>query len=216
MFGDPVTNPKGWDKMSLGELVPQKGQIVDGPFGSSLKPECYVADGVRVVRNFNIQNDFFDKSEFVYVTEEKFSEIKRSNVEYGDLLFSTKGTIGSVCIMPKLEGKSVLSASGTVRIRFPETSKISPEFAVQQMVQRNYKKYMKWFEAGTNQKYLNLSGIRKMELIVPPLELQQKFLNLRTKNYSLKSRSETTFVKTDNLFNSLLQKAFRGETLKND
>ena len=211
MFGDPVTNPKGWEKVSLGELIPQKGQIVDGPFGSSLKPECYVADGVRVVRNFNIQDDFFDESEFVYVTEEKFSEIKRSNVKCGDLLLSTKGTIGNVCIMPKLEGKSALSASGTVRIRFPETSKVLPEFAVQQMVQKNYKQYIKWFEAGTNQKYLNLSGIRKMELIVPPLELQQKFLNLRTKNYSLKSKSNSIFVETGNLFNSLLQKAFRGE-----
>lgn len=53
MFGDPVTNPKRWPTTTLGQLIPDKGAIVDGPFGSSLKPEHYVESGVRVVRNFN-------------------------------------------------------------------------------------------------------------------------------------------------------------------
>jgi type I restriction enzyme S subunit len=48
MFGDPVRNPKGWKTLNFGEIAPEKGLIVDGPFGSTLKPECYVEAGVRV------------------------------------------------------------------------------------------------------------------------------------------------------------------------
>ncbi|NER27845.1 MAG: hypothetical protein F6J89_09480 [Symploca sp. SIO1C4] len=211
MFGDPVTNPKGWDKTTFGDLVPAKGEIVDGPFGSSLKPECYVNNGIRVIRNFNIHDDLFDQSSFVYVTEQKFVEIFRSNVIPGDLLLSTKGTIGDICVMPELQGESVLSASGTVRIRLPGKSPLLAEFIVQQMVQASYKKYMKLFEAGTNQKYLNLSGIRKMELIVPPMQIQHNFVAVRENINHLKIRQQIDYSESNNLFNSILQKAFRGE-----
>ncbi len=199
------------EKNFPGALTPQKGQLVDGPYGSLLKPECYKKEGVRVVRYVNIKDDFFDESEFKYVSEQKFAEIKRNNIQHQDLLLCTKSTAHNVCLMPNLKGKSVLSTSGIVRIRLPRDSPILPEFAVQQMSQKSYKQYLKLFESGSKQKYLNLSGIRKMELIAPPLELQHHFLELKIKHSSLKFKNHLSCVESENLFNSLLQKAFLGE-----
>src|SRR5262249_6036857 len=133
MFGDPVTNRKGWPNETIAELCSRGATLVDGPFGSSLKPEHYVNSGVKVVRNWNIYDDRFDGSEFKYVTPAKFEEIRRSEVLPGDVLITTKGTVGDVCVTPDLGGPAVLSASGTVRLRVPPDATYLPEFIVAQM-----------------------------------------------------------------------------------
>lgn len=175
LIGDPIANPKKWPSKFLGELLPQRNLIVDGPFGSSLRPECYVARGIRVIRNLNIKDDSFDDSSFVYVTKEKFEQINRSAVESGDVLISTKGTIGNTCLMPEFPGQSVLSASGTVRIRLPSSSGLLSEVLVAQLISKSFKKYSVKFQSGTIQRYLNLSSIRKFRILVPPEKIQREF-----------------------------------------
>ncbi len=211
MFGDPVSNPRGWRTLTLGALAPDRGLIVDGPFGSSMKPDSYVAAGVRVIRNFNIHDDWFDGSSFKFVAEKKFQEVRRSEVRAGDILVSTKGTIGNVCIMPSLPGPSVLSATGTVRVRFSTQQSLLSEFAVAQMILPRYKLYLKSFQAGSNQKYLNLAAIRRLELIEPPLEMQRRFLAMRSEAARLRSHSVAAHLASEDLFVSLLDRAFRGE-----
>jgi len=210
LFGDPVTNPKGWESSTIGEISGGKRLIVDGPFGSSLKPECYVESGVRVIRNFNIKPDRFDNSEFKFVTSQKFLEIKRSEVLAGDILISTKGTIGNVCVMPAFDGSSVLSASGTVRIRLPKESPVIPEIVVAQMISDRYQQYIRGFEAGSNQKYLNLTGIKKMRLMVPPISLQHRFRKLRAAVWNQLENIQTAQNEFIDLSNSLVHRAFSG------
>lgn len=211
MFGDPVRNEKGWEVASLGNLLPERSLIVDGPFGSSLKPDSYVESGVRVIRNFNIKDDAFDHSAFKYITAAKFEEVKRSEVKASDVLISTKGTLGNVCLMPDLPGDSVLSASGTVRLRVPGESEVRRQFLVAQMVTAPFKRYLKRFEAGTNQKYLNLASIRKLEVILPPVEMQDRYQQLRNGVLRVKARHDAAIDASDALFDSLAQRAFREE-----
>lgn len=211
MFGDPVTNPKGWPVATVGDLCEQGGNLVDGPFGSSLKPEHYASSGVRVIRNWNIRDDFFDESDFRYVDFTKFEEIRRSEVSAGDILITTKGTVGDICMMPSLTGESVLSASGTVRLRLPPHSVLLAPFVVWQMILPSYKQYLHSFEAGSAQQYLNLSAIKKMRLMIPSMVDQQRFCNLRLRVLGIKKKQEAAQLDTAALFSSLTDRAFRGE-----
>lgn len=208
MFGDPVRNEKQWRRLTIGELLPEKQLIVDGPFGSSLKPDSYVDSGVRVVRNFNIEDDSFDSSAFKYVTEEKFEQVKRSEVKPGDLLISTKGTLGNVCLMPDLSGRSVLSATGTVRVRLPDEITIRRQFVVAQMVTAPYKQYLRRFEAGSNQKYLNLAAIRKFAVILPPIVLQDRFCELRNRVTAVRLVQAAALGECEDLYTSTARLAF--------
>lgn len=210
MFGDPVKNEKGWRQSTLGELLPERALIVDGPFGSSLKPDSYVSSGVRVIRNFNIEDDSFDGSAFKFITAEKFEQVRRSEVVAGDVLISTKGTLGNVCLMPQLSGQSVLSASGTVRVRLPDELALRRQFMVSQMITRSYKQYLKGFEAGTNQKYMNLSGIRRLAVILPPIELQDKFSRVRETVAVAKERHAAALRASNALSESLTRESFGG------
>jgi type I restriction enzyme S subunit len=212
MFGDPVKNEKGWRQLTLGELLPERALIVDGPFGSSLKPDSYVGSGIRVIRNFNIEDDSFDGSAFKYITADKFEQVKRSEVEAGDVLISTKGTLGNVCLMPLLPGQSVLSASGTVRVRLPDGLPLRRQFMVSQMITPSYKQYLKGFEAGTNQKYMNLSGIRSLAVILPPVELQDRFNRVRETVAAAKERRVAALRASNALSESLARESFGGRS----
>jgi type I restriction enzyme, S subunit len=211
MFGDPVTNPKGWATARIGELCERGASLVDGPFGSSLKPEHYTSTGVRVVRNWNIHDDHFDQRQFKFVSAAKFEEIRRSEVLPGDILLTTKGTVGDVCLMPELEGPSVLSASGTVRLRLPPDDALRGAFVVWQMVMPSYKRYLHSFEAGSAQQYLNLSAIKKMRLLVPPSDLQKAFVRVRQETQRLAGHLQEALARGEDLFSSTVHRAFRGE-----
>jgi type I restriction enzyme S subunit len=204
---DPVTNPKRWPTETIDDLCSRGAGLVDGPFGSSLKPEHYVPSGVKVVRNWNIYDDRFDFSEFKHVTPAKFEDLRRSEVLSGDVLITTKGTVGDVCVAPDLGGPAVLSASGTVRLRVPPDESYLPEFVVGQMTTQRYKRYLHTFEAGSAQQYLNLSAIRKMRLIRPPKKEQVVFRAFRARV----RESQRDMIDADTLFDSLVARAFSGE-----
>ncbi|GAJ00414.1 unnamed protein product, partial [marine sediment metagenome] len=88
MFGDPVTNPKGWKKSNL-----KASSIIfrDGPFGSNLKSEHYVNQGVRVIRLQNISINEFINNDKAYISEEHYETIKKHTCKRGDVLVATLG-----------------------------------------------------------------------------------------------------------------------------
>jgi type I restriction enzyme S subunit len=75
--------------------------LVGGPFGSNLTTRDYVDDGVPVIRGTNLPAEReFEDDGFVFVSEEKADALK-SNIAYpGDIVFTQRGTLGQVGIIP--------------------------------------------------------------------------------------------------------------------
>src|SRR5690554_630804 len=65
MFGDPVTNPKGWEVDNLGNYC-KKIQI--GPFGSQLHKSDYVGEGIPLINPTNIKGGRIEYSSSVKIT----------------------------------------------------------------------------------------------------------------------------------------------------
>jgi type I restriction enzyme S subunit len=210
MFGDP-THGSRWERVSIAGLVDKGCSLVDGPFGSSLKPERYTASGVHVIRNCNIVDDEFDRTSFKYVSRDTFGELRRSDVEVDDVLMTIKGTVGDVCLMPNLGGPAILSATGTCRLRLSSSAELNPEFVSSQMTTSRYKEYIKSFMAGSAQPYVNLSAVRKMELIRPPLDVQRRFISRKTAIRATRQRQREALAESERLFAALQHRAFQGE-----
>ena len=105
MFGDPVTNPMGWDVRSLDEVAaPVQNAIVDGPFGSNLKVVDYVPVGVPVLQGKNITNNTFRWFDVRFISSRKAEKLKRSSVRIGDILIVKIGSIGYSAILDDLNG----------------------------------------------------------------------------------------------------------------
>jgi type I restriction enzyme S subunit len=90
-----------WSEVSIEELkAPSKNAIAMGPFGSRIKVENFVEDGVPVIKGGNLTGDFIVEKKFDFLTEEKADELKASNAFRRDIVITHRGTIGQVGIIP--------------------------------------------------------------------------------------------------------------------
>ena len=70
-----------WTKITIEDIASQdKTAIAIGPFGSRMKSDCYVNDGIPVIRGQNITDGMYPEGDFVYITKEKANELKSSQV----------------------------------------------------------------------------------------------------------------------------------------
>ncbi len=79
--------------------------MTGGPFGSNLVSNDYRPDGVPVIRGVNLSTESkFSFKNFVFVSEAKADQLLPNNAHSGDLIFTQRGTLGQVGIIPKESG----------------------------------------------------------------------------------------------------------------
>ena len=93
--------PQGWGVSKL-KFILEKGSnsIKVGPFGSSLSGDAIRSSGKWVYNQRNVLDNNFTETDF-YISEAKCKELKNFSVSSGDILLTTRGTIGRVAIVPK-------------------------------------------------------------------------------------------------------------------
>jgi len=101
-----------WPVVSIDDIkAPRPGSIAIGPFGSRMKSDCYMSDGVRVVRGTNLTGGRSFSGDFVFISSEKAKELNSANLLPTDLVFPHRGAIGEVGIVPADGKRYVLSSS---------------------------------------------------------------------------------------------------------
>lgn len=214
MFGDPVMNPKGWEVKGLGEIAAtEKFSIVDGPFGSHLKASEYTDSGVRVIRVNNIFPNEFNHEDIRYVSVEKYKTIKRSTVRPNDIVMAKVGnTIGKTCVFPNSIEFAVLTAN-VCKITIDKTT-ADTTFVSRQMNFNGIQLQIRKLSGDTAKPMINLPRLRQLRLITPPLLKQQEFTALVEKVESLRAKQKESEKELEKLFNSLMQRAFKGELVQ--
>lgn len=92
--------PKGWRETSIGEIAEK---IAMGPFGSSIKVETFVSDGVPIISGQHLHGFRVDDAPgFNFVTEEHARKLANANVQKGDVVFTHAGNIGQAAYIPKI------------------------------------------------------------------------------------------------------------------
>jgi len=93
--------PREWDYLPIDKIKSDdRRAIAMGPFGSNIKAENFVEKGIPVIRGTNFNQYKYIGGEFVYLTEIKADELIGSNCRAGDLVFTHRGTIGQVGLVP--------------------------------------------------------------------------------------------------------------------
>jgi type I restriction enzyme S subunit len=91
----------GWPLRTVEELADESGgSITIGPFGSRMKADCYVEQGIPVIRGTNLTGGRAFVGDFVFITEAKAREFPNCIVRPGDLVFPHRGAIGEVGLVP--------------------------------------------------------------------------------------------------------------------
>jgi type I restriction enzyme S subunit len=201
MFGDPVSNPKGWEKEELGKVLDVRDGTHDSP--------KYKENGHPLVTSKNIKNGKLILDDVNYISEEDYNKINlRSKVDVGDIIMPMIGTIGN----PLLVDFEVNFAIKNVALfKFKDDSIITNKMLLNLLNGHFLERFSSLNNKGGTQKFVSLGDIRKMIVPIPPLQLQNQFAERVAVVEEQKAIAQKSLEKSESLFNSLLQKAFKGE-----
>ena len=86
-----------WKHYKMDELIEE---ISMGPFGSDVKKEFYVDNGVPILNGSNLQGFKLQEDSFGYLTKEKADSLKKCNAHRGDIIVTYRGTLGQIVYVP--------------------------------------------------------------------------------------------------------------------
>ncbi|MBK7695618.1 MAG: restriction endonuclease subunit S [Saprospiraceae bacterium] len=92
--------PKHWEVRKIKQLLkPEKNAIKTGPFGSDLKFEDLIEEGIKVYNQRSVLDNDWESGEG-YISEKKYETLKTCTIFPDDMVITTRGTIGKVSIFP--------------------------------------------------------------------------------------------------------------------
>ena len=202
MFGDPITNEKGW------ETRPLKNSVIEmflGPFGSALKTDCYVSkeDAYCMVYEQKHAIKKTMELETHYIDKDKFESLKRFEVHSGDFIMSCRGTIGEIYRLPNNAPIGIIHPS-LMKIRIKEDV-YHPTFFIRLLthIVKNENTNGNCVQMAITAKEL---GARTP--ITPPLTLQQQFAEKIGRIEKQKQLIKESIDEMENLFNSRMDYYF--------
>lgn len=200
MFGDPETNPRSWKKISLGNVC----EMTSGGTPNRSRLEYYEGGTIPWVKSGEVNN------RYVLDTEEKITEtgLQNSSAKYFEpntILVAMYGaTAGKIAVL-KVKATTNQAIAG-LRCDAKLVHYEYIHYCLEKLANRLISQCV-----GAAQPNLSQQIIKKLEIPVPTLDLQQKFAQIVEKVEAMKQKQLQTQKYSEELFNSLMQKAFSGE-----
>ena len=163
--------PDNWRKTIVGEIASAaRNSLVGGPFGSNLVGIDYVDYGVPVIRGQNLGNRWVS-GDFVFVTPEKAESLNANIAKPGDIVFTQRGTLGQVCLVPQgLFDRYLISQSQMKLSVNPEIA--NPVFFYYVFSSSEQKNYIRQHAIQTGVPHTNLGILRNTPIPLPALSEQ--------------------------------------------
>jgi type I restriction enzyme S subunit len=203
MFGDPVTNPKGWEVKLLKDI----SRIQIGPFGTQLHKEDYVSGGIPLINPTHISNGELIPNTNLTITKEKHAELPEYHLHEGDIIMGRRGEMGRCAIVNKNE-QGWLCGTGSLFVR-PNESGLISEYLYSYLSSNYIKVYLESESLGATMANLNKTIVGNIRVPTPSHDAIEKYSTIRSTIDSMLEKN-FSFSKTQ-FFESLSQKAFSGK-----
>ncbi|MDL5511732.1 restriction endonuclease subunit S [Arenibacter sp. M-2] len=208
MFGDPVKNPKGWRKNTLENITSKIGSGAT-PRGGK---EAYKEEGISLIRSLNVYDNRFKYKNLAFIDSDQAFKLKNVIVQENDVLFNITGA--SICrstVVPN----DVLPArvNQHVSIIRPNRAIIYSLFLSHLLISLNVKRKLLGIGSGGGavMEAITKEQLQNFKIIIPPIDLQNQFKERVQAIEAQKSQAKASLVQAEDLFNSLIQRAFKGE-----
>ena len=198
LFGDTILNPSGWTKDLLGTVCDVRDGTHDSP--------QYYESGYPLVTSKNVTGGKIDLTDCSLICEADFKKInERSKVDIGDIIMPMIGTVGKPVIVDIVPNFAIKNVS---LIKFKANSRVLNLY-IRTLLQSDYfdDAVLSKVRGGT-QKFISLGDIRKLEVLVPPMELQEQFAAFVKQTDKSKLAIQKSLDQLELLKKSLMQQYF--------
>ncbi len=201
MFGDPITNPKGWKMNKVSNL---SIKMSTGPFGSMLHKSDYTVDGIPSINPQNINNRKIITNDISKVSYQKAEELSKYIVRENNIIIARRGDLRKCAIVTNKED-GWLCGTGSFML---ELKDIFPILFYYQYTSKSIQKYLNDKCIGATMPNLNQKILGGLKVIVPPFELQQQFASKIEAIEKQKELIKKSIKETEDLFNSRMDYYF--------
>src|SRR5258708_6664098 len=164
--------PEEWDCERIRDAAANSANaIVGGPFGSDLVSADYSPAGVPVIRGQNMSASFVS-GDFVFVSPWKAKSLSANLAHPGDLVFTQRGTLGQVSIVPCDSFQRYLVSQSQMKVSL-NRARHDPCFVHQYFASRAGQKQIVLSAIQTGVPHTNLGILRAYRFPAPPL-LEQR------------------------------------------
>ena len=169
--------PKTWNKVKIQEISsPKKYSLAGGPFGSNLVSRDYVPEGVPVIRGINLPKDaLFSFENLVFVSEDKADKLRSNNAHPGDLIFTQRGTLGQIGLIPKSSQYDRFVISQSQMKLTVDALKADAGFLYHYFCLPSIVETIERLALSSGIPHINLDILRKFEIYLPPLDSEKFF-----------------------------------------
>jgi type I restriction enzyme S subunit len=203
--------PEQWDCARIGNAAANSANaIVGGPFGSDLVSADYAAAGVPVIRGQNMSAALVS-GDFVFVSPEKAKSLSANLAHAGDLVFTQRGTLGQVSMVPGDGFDSYLISQSQMKVSLNQTRHDS-HFVRQYFSSRAGQKQIMASAIQTGVPHTNLGILRAYRFPAPPLHEQRAIAVALSDVDALLRGLDRLIAKKRDLKQAVMQQLLTGQT----
>jgi len=197
MFGDPVTNPMGWEMKEFNAFA----DTITYGTGS---PPPYQLDGIPFVRATNIKQGTVLRDGMVYISEDDAKRISRCRIKAGNLIVVRSGINSGDCgLIPDIYDGAYAAYDLIVEIKFPYN------YYCNFLINSPFgKTQLSALTRRAGQPHLNAEQLRSLNIPNLPMELIIKFTERIKETEKLQRHQAESSRQSEQLFQTLLARAF--------
>jgi type I restriction enzyme S subunit len=163
---------ENWQDCVVADIAsPVKNALVGGPFGSNLVTNDYVKSGIPVIRGQNM-GERWVTGDFVFVSEAKAKQLSPNTARPGDLIFTQRGTLGQVSIVPANFFSSYIISQSQMKLTV-DTEKSNSLFLYYFFKSPEQQDYISRNTIQTGVPHTNLGHLRTTPILLPSLSEQR-------------------------------------------
>lgn len=202
MFGDPLKNEKGWEKKNLASIL---DFLTSGSRGWA---KYYSDQGDLFLRIQNVGYNKLKLDDLCYVNTPNNAEAKRTKLIPGDIVLSITADLGRTAVIPENFPNAYINQHLAI-LRL--TKENNPIYVSSFIASKRGQTLFNKLDKGGVKAGLNFTDIKSYNILCPPITLQNQFSERVQAIEVQKAKAQASLVKAEELFNSLLQRAFKGE-----
>lgn len=165
-----------FETVKISDLI---SEISMGPFGSNIKVECFVDDGIPVLNGSNLDGFALKEDSFRYVTKEKADSLGRANASRRDIIITHRGTLGQIVFIPddSKYDRYVISQS---QFRVKCNERVLPEYLVYYFHTKvgQHKLLSNASQVGVPALARASTTFQTIEIDIPPVPEQKKIVSI--------------------------------------
>lgn len=196
-------------------LLNEVADVINGDRGKNYPSKAMrTSEGIPFINAGHIGDGVIDQSEMDYISKEHFAKLSNGKIKQGDLLFCIRGSLGKVALNDELKYGAIASSLVIIRPK-PE---VRTKWLLYYLMSGACKEMIRRYDNGTAQPNLAAANLKKFEVFVPSLALQDSLLNSLADelgaHVQILQSLDIAEKRANELRRSLLHAAFTGQLTK--